>query len=112
MTRARSPQDTEYSSSSSRLPIPTGISRASLGVGECAAAAHMRWWVVLHFGPPSFASLVGLTMPLPGAQGSGLFDNAILRGAAPFKRALTYILKDRGLKRARNFEDSLLRARA
>lgn len=60
-----------------------------MGVGEGAAAAHMQWWVVLRLGPPSFASLVSLTMPLPGAQGLGLFDNALLRGAAPFKRALT-----------------------
>jgi hypothetical protein len=102
--------DTECSSSSSRFPIPSGISRAKSGVGECAAAAHMQWWVVLHLGPPSFASLVSLTMPLPGAQGLGLFDNALLRGGAI--QTCSYILKDQGLERARNFQDSLLRARA
>lgn len=86
------PTDTEYAQlvNQSFIPFQLAFRPANLGVGECEAAAHMRWWVVLHFGRSSFASLVGLTMPLLGAQGLGLFDNAILRGAAPFKRTLTY----------------------
>lgn len=92
--RARSPQDTEYSSSISRFFFPSHSNWYSGGQfghwrvrGRCS---HALVGGVAHFGPPSFASLVGLTTPLPEAQGLGLFDNAMLRGAAPFKPALTY----------------------
>ncbi|KAL7925571.1 hypothetical protein ACQKWADRAFT_226413 [Trichoderma austrokoningii] len=66
------------------------------------AAAHMRWWVVLHLGPPSFASFGGLTMPLPRSM---VFDNAILRGPS------NVLLRTRG-PRARacsQFQRSLTR---
>lgn len=112
--RARSPQDTEYSSSISRffsLLIPTGIPGANLGIGECAAAAHMRWWVVLHTlalphlrhssvsrcPSPKHRVWACLTMPCFEGQRP---SNLLLHTQGPRTRACS------------EFEDSLLRARA
>lgn len=89
--RARSPQDTKHSSSISRLCIPAGISRVNLGVGECArplltcAGGWCCTLVLPHLRHSSVSRC-----PSPKHKGLGLFDNVILRGEAPFKRALTY----------------------